>query len=160
MTKEEYIEFTNLQSHFEFLHADYDRKIEKLHSFKTDSKDFDEFLEEAVHFYFNTKINEAWKKIEEFKTATAKTGNKRTVTAKTKNATTLIFKTSNGKDASIMRDALEKACRCCHEFECDDPRNPCPFKKGGQFNWFRDCFKRGCPDIFGKYYRKEFKEVE
>lgn len=150
MTKEEYIKFTNLQNHFEFLHADYDRTIEKLHSFETDSKDFDEFLEEAVHFYFNTKINEAWECIEKFKTSTAKTGNVRT----------LIFKDSKGKDVRIMRDILEKADACCSKFDCDDPRNPCPFKEGGQFNWFRDCFKRGCPDIFGMYYRKEFKEVE
>jgi hypothetical protein len=148
MTKEEYTEFLSLQEHYEFLRADYDRKIEKLHSFKIDSKEFDEFLEEAVRFYFNTKINEAWKKIEEFKTATAKTGNVRT----------LIFKDSHGKDVRIMRDILENADACCRAFDCDDPRNPCPFKDGGGHAWFKYRFAHGCMDIHEMFHNGTFKK--
>lgn len=73
MTKEEYTEFLNLQEHFEWLHAAEDRAKTKLETFTTDDSEFDALVREAVKVYFEIEIDKAWKHIEEFKTATAKT---------------------------------------------------------------------------------------
>lgn len=57
----------------------------------------------------------------------------------------------------IKADALEHADRCCNEYDCDDPKNPCPFKDGRAYDRFKDCFEHGCLDIFEKYHRGEYK---
>ena len=69
MTKEEYTEFLSLQEHFEWLHAAEDRAKTKLETITTDDSEFDELVHEAIKVYFETEIDKAWKKIEEFKTA-------------------------------------------------------------------------------------------
>lgn len=159
MTKNEYIEFINLQEHYEWLHAAEDRAKTKLETFTIDDSEFDELVREAVKVYFETEIDKTWKQIEEFKTSTAKTANERS-TGKTKKMDVLIFKLPDGKDVSIMRDILEKSNCCCNQFECDDPRNPCPFKEGGSHSWFRDCFDRGCSDIFAMFCSGKYRILE
>lgn len=71
MTKEEYIEFTNLQEHYEWLHGAADRAKTKLKTFTTDDSEFDALVHEAIKVYFETEIDKAWKQIEEFKTGIA-----------------------------------------------------------------------------------------
>lgn len=68
MTKEEYIEFTNLQEHYEWLHGAADRAKTKLKTFATGDSELDELVRVAVKAYFENEIDKAWKQIEEFKT--------------------------------------------------------------------------------------------
>lgn len=156
MTKNEYLEFTNLQEHYEWLHAAEDRAKTKLETFTTDDSEFDELVREAIKVYFETEIDKAWKKIEEFKTATAKTGNTRSISG----IKYCIFKNPDGAEVRIPLDILEKADRCCDEFDCDDPRNPCPFKDGHTYCRFRYCFNDGCPDILERFKWGHFKIEE
>lgn len=151
MTKNEYIEFTNLQEHYEWLHAAEDRAKTKLETFTTDDSEFDALVREAVKVYFETEIDKAWKQIEEFKTAPTFVNNREDAVKYA------VFKLCEESSVSIPLDILEKADRCCDEFDCDDPKNPCPFKEGGQYEWFKYCFDCGCPDIFERFHRGEYK---
>lgn len=165
MTKNEYIEFTNLQEHFEWLHAAEDRAKTKLETFTTDDSEFDELVREAIKVYFETEIDKAWKRIEEFKTAPTFVADREDVirycsenrTKITSYRKYAVFKLCEESCVSIPLDILEKVDRCCDEFDCDDPKNPCPFKEGGQYDWFRYCFDHGCPDIFERFHRGEYK---
>lgn len=156
MTKEEYIEFTNLQEHYEWLHAAEDGAKTKLETFTTDDSEFDELVREAVKVYFETEINKAWKKIEEFKTATAKTGNVRLRCLMPKMA---VFKNHEGRELFIDFEVLKNAVTACNSRSCDDNLNKCPFKNGS-YEWFKDAFERGCLDIYEMYWRGEYKIIE
>lgn len=165
MTKKEYTEFLSLQEHFEWLHAAEDRAKTKLETFTTDDSEFDELVREAIKVYFEAEIDKAWKKIEGFKTAPTFVADRAdAIRYCSENGTTnagyikyAVFEHSGGGRVSIPLDILEKADRCCDEFDCDDPKNPCPFKEGGQYDWFRYCFDHGCPDIYQRFHRGEYK---
>lgn len=114
MTKQEYTEFLNLQEHYEWLHAAEDRAKTKLEMFTTDDSEFDELVREAVKVYFETEIEKAWKKIEEFKTATAKTGNTRNIIGKAKK----VGIKTDGVIFEFKIDDLKEAKKVCTSGPC------------------------------------------
>lgn len=143
MTKNEYIEFTNLQEHYEWLHAAEDRAKARLEKFASADSEFDELVREAIKVYFETEIDKAWKKIEEFKTATAKTGNARII-GKTKK----VGISSDGVTIEFKITDLEEAKRMI----CAS--GPCGHESCPSAPW------QGCVHILKSYEKGNYKEVD
>lgn len=142
MTKQEYTEFLNLQEHYEWLHAAEDRAIDKLATFTTDDSEFDELIHKAIKVYFETEIDKAWKKIEEFKTAP-------TFVADREDAIRYWSKRNDKLEiygAIFKVSEIQEAKRVCTSGPCG--HESCPLAG-----------RRGCVRIWEAYDNGNYKEV-
>ena len=155
MTKNEYIEFTNLQEHYEWLHAAEERAKAKLETFTTDDSEFDDLVHTAIDLYFKTEIDKAWKQIEEFKTNTAFVLNrtdaigycsKKNKLPKDKTYYKFDFGACN---ITIDSDVFNKARYACNHGLCDC--DACDIKD------IPACI---CCDLENKYNRGEYRIIK
>lgn len=146
MTKNEYLEFTNLQEHYEWLHAAEERAKDKLETFTTDDSEFDVLIHTAIDAYFKTEIDKAWKQIEEFKTAIAKTGNVRG-TGKVEKVPERVGIKMDGVTFNFEVTDLEEAKKVCGS-------GPCGHKSCPLAMW------QGCTFILDAYNKGNYKEVD
>lgn len=144
MTKEEYTEFLSLQEHFEWLHAAEDRAKTKLETFTTDDSEFDELVREAIKVYFETEIDKAWKKIEEFKTGIAYKAEK--VSPAYNELLTFAF---DGIKVKIRREDVWRAEQTCIGSRCLS--SYCPFFEKPNIE-----VGAGCRRIFDMYFDGQY----